>query len=112
MTLLAGLRWRRQPRWLAHAHAVAFGYFWLPCPTCGRMFGGNEWVDYCDRAQHFGTIPREPGGGTGICPHCTATGVGCRAWATGDIQPPRFHVGCTFAPQPDVTPPGGAWVFP
>lgn len=26
------------------------GYFWLPCPTCGRMFGGHEiggyvWTD-------------------------------------------------------------------
>lgn len=22
--------------------AKAGGFFWLPCPVCGRMFGGNE----------------------------------------------------------------------
>ena len=24
------------------AIAGIFGCFWLPCPSCGRMFGGNE----------------------------------------------------------------------
>ena len=23
-------------------YAAMFGYFWLPCPVCGRMFGGHE----------------------------------------------------------------------
>ena len=23
-------------------YALACGYFWLPCPLCGRMFGGHE----------------------------------------------------------------------
>jgi hypothetical protein len=23
-------------------HARLFGYFWKPCPRCGRMFGGHE----------------------------------------------------------------------
>jgi hypothetical protein len=27
-------------RWL---RAKFGGYFWLPCPWCGRMFGGFEW---------------------------------------------------------------------
>jgi hypothetical protein len=31
-------RWRRWHHWLA----VSRGYFWLPCPTCGREFGGHE----------------------------------------------------------------------
>lgn len=22
--------------------AMLWGYFWLPCPLCGRMFGGHE----------------------------------------------------------------------
>jgi hypothetical protein len=25
------------------AYAISHGYFWLPCPRCGRMFGGHEW---------------------------------------------------------------------
>ena len=23
-------------------YAWLFGYFWLPCPRCGTMFGGHE----------------------------------------------------------------------
>ena len=23
-------------------YAYLFGYFWLPCPRCGQMFGGHE----------------------------------------------------------------------
>jgi hypothetical protein len=30
------------PRRLHQAYAVLVGYFWLPCPVCGRMFGGHE----------------------------------------------------------------------
>lgn len=30
------------PRWLAHLYATAFGFFWIPCPLCGEMFGGQE----------------------------------------------------------------------
>lgn len=30
------------PRWLHRAWAKAFGWFWLPCPECGRSFGGHE----------------------------------------------------------------------
>lgn len=29
-------------RWMHRAYAFALGYFWLPCPRCGRMFGGHE----------------------------------------------------------------------
>ena len=32
----------RMPRWWANAKATSLGYFWLPCPRCGRMFGGHE----------------------------------------------------------------------
>ena len=28
-----------------HVYAWAFGYFWRPCPLCGRSFGGHEWRD-------------------------------------------------------------------
>jgi len=30
------------PRWMHRAWARIGGYFWLPCPECGRMFGGHE----------------------------------------------------------------------
>lgn len=23
-------------------YAWIFGYFWIPCPKCGKMFGGHE----------------------------------------------------------------------
>ena len=29
-------------RTLHRIYAWMFGYFWLPCPVCGRMFGGHE----------------------------------------------------------------------
>jgi hypothetical protein len=33
----------RRPRWLYRLHAFLLGYFWLPCPACGRPFSGWEW---------------------------------------------------------------------
>jgi hypothetical protein len=54
-------RWR----WFHHAYADAFGFFWLPCPLCGKPFGGHE---------TGGDIPdptRQPGGGVCICSKCT-----------------------------------------
>lgn len=32
----------RGPRFFRKWYAETFGYFWLPCPRCGRMFGGHE----------------------------------------------------------------------
>lgn len=29
-------------RFLNKIYAKAFGYFWLPCPVCGKHFGGHE----------------------------------------------------------------------
>lgn len=29
-------------RKLHHMYAWLFGYFWLPCPSCGAEFGGHE----------------------------------------------------------------------
>ena len=29
-------------RWFNKIYAKLFGYFWLPCPRCDRMFGGHE----------------------------------------------------------------------
>ena len=30
------------PRWVHRFRAWLGGYFWTPCPRCGRMFGGHE----------------------------------------------------------------------
>ncbi len=30
------------PRWLHKLRARLTGYFWLPCPVCGEMFGGHQ----------------------------------------------------------------------
>lgn len=32
----------RLPRWAHRLYAWAVRYFWLPCPRCGRYFGGHE----------------------------------------------------------------------
>lgn len=32
-------------RTLHRLYAWLFGYFWLPCPVCGKMFGGHEVAD-------------------------------------------------------------------
>jgi hypothetical protein len=29
-------------RWVNWLYALLCSYFWLPCPRCGRMFGGHE----------------------------------------------------------------------
>lgn len=47
-------------RWKAHA----IGTFWKPCPNCGRMFGGHEFLE--------GSIlwdAHNPGHGEPTCPH-------------------------------------------
>ena len=56
----------RLRRWMHKVYAFAFGYFWLPCPECGRWFGGHEegggtlWVSgtKTSRSGHL------------LCPNC------------------------------------------
>lgn len=36
------MNFMRKFRWLNRVYARMFGLFWLPCPICGRMFGGHE----------------------------------------------------------------------
>lgn len=45
------------PRSWHHAWADLNGYFWKPCPRCGRMFGGHEWkgTDYYAKGMGKGT---------------------------------------------------------
>ena len=46
-------------------YAWLFGYFWVPCPVCGREFGGHE----CG----FGALIGEDGHARIVCndPQCT-----------------------------------------
>ncbi len=65
---------------IRRATAARMGAFWLPCPVCREEFGGHEWR----RASgHDDCIPEldNPRSGTGICPTCTAKGIGCYAQA-------------------------------
>lgn len=52
------------PRILHRIYTFILGYFWLPCPLCGRYFGGHE-------VQ--ASILNDPydGCGRGVCPNCT-----------------------------------------
>jgi hypothetical protein len=67
--------WRDPPWRQAHRlYAFLLGYFWVPCPLCGRYFGGHEWRDINGLPS---SIPAgDPGISKGICPKCTRAGRG------------------------------------
>ena len=44
-------------------YAWLFGYFWLPCPMCGRMFGGHEIV-----RVHAAALVGDDGKARCVCP--------------------------------------------
>jgi hypothetical protein len=52
-----------KPRFNQQAYARAFGYFWLPCPICGKMFGGHETAD-------GGFLMDSWNGGQCVCSEC------------------------------------------
>ncbi len=56
----------RKPRWMSHLYATIHAYFWLPCPNCGRMYGGHE--------NHGPTLFTDMGSGSTTCgePVCAA----------------------------------------
>lgn len=65
----------RWPRWVHRWYARTRGYFWLPCPICGRETGGHEWGHYDGKSSaiHPGSDKNR---GIGICPSCTRAGYG------------------------------------
>lgn len=91
-------RWR----WFAHFCAWQFGYFWLPCPSCGEMFGGME----SSRSEHYDSVNAVYEGvvlrSQVICPPCIDRGEGCRDHA----RLHRYHQGCEFAQPADDEPHG------
>lgn len=67
------------PRCLHQLYAFWLGYFWLPCPLCGKYFGGHEWKDRKGRSSRIVDPARSRPGATyrtGICPNCTRDGLG------------------------------------
>lgn len=52
-------------RFIARMRAKLGGYYWLPCPVCGRMFGGHE----SGRGPHS-TLWDSPNGGRAVCRQC------------------------------------------
>lgn len=51
------------PRDEHRAYAARYGFFWLPCPICGYMFGGHE-------ARRGGRLWLSPWSGNMTCPNC------------------------------------------
>ena len=68
-------RMSRLPRWLHHLWANLGGYFWLPCPLCGRDSGGHEWRRINGKPDSI-PWPGKQGTHIGICPACTRAGLG------------------------------------
>jgi hypothetical protein len=56
---------KHMPLWIRRLYAHVFGYFWLPCPICNCMFGGNEW-------ENGATLLNDHFSGVGVCPSCKA----------------------------------------
>jgi hypothetical protein len=54
-------------RLLNKLYANLFGYFWIPCPLCGNMFGGHE---VNERTKSI--IKKNGHGGIVICQKCSA----------------------------------------
>ena len=69
------------PRWLNRLWSWLGGWFWSPCPLCGRHFGGHEWRDI--RGQTSVIPAGTPGISTAICPWCTRAGRGTAALVIG-----------------------------
>ena len=46
-------------QWL---YACTHSYFWLPCPICGKNFGGHEWQE---------SLYDSWSSGRGVCPSCS-----------------------------------------
>ena len=47
------------------AYAKLHGYFWLPCPLCGNMFGGHEWGSGSNSSIKISWNRSK-----GVCPNC------------------------------------------
>ena len=53
---------RRTPVWWRWLRARIGGYFWGPCPICGKPYGGHE--------ANKGDLMTSWSGGVMTCPNC------------------------------------------
>ncbi|MDB5716271.1 MAG: hypothetical protein JWO15_3668 [Sphingomonadales bacterium] len=76
-------------------YAQVNGYFWLPCPVCGMMFGGHEWNEIDNLPC---SVPESTSSSvaTAICPTCTQQGYGYpHAFFLGEMRPDLKPLGPT-----------------
>jgi hypothetical protein len=75
-------------RWIEQLYARNHGYFWLPCPRCGRYFGGHE-----QKGTDLPT-PGQPGRSKAACERCVispedAAAEQIAAWGYGYLEMPN-----------------------
>jgi len=58
------------PRADHERYAKANGLFWLPCPRCGKPYGGHEWR--CKDSAYSVQCQRDPADDHGTC--CPGSG--------------------------------------
>src|ERR1035437_4571241 len=51
-----------------HKFALSHGFFWVPCPICGKNYGGHEWKTEENRYRN--SLMSSAFSGSGICPNC------------------------------------------
>lgn len=77
-------------RLLNQLYAFIFGYFWLPCDTCGSEFGGHEWLHTFPEV-----LVMKDGGTYGVCPKChqraLKSGLQPEQWGVILLQPGQFR---------------------
>lgn len=78
-------KWYWRIRWISYLYAWINSYFWLPCPLCGRHFGGHEWYP-------GNTLMISPYQGKGVCPRCGSEARRQNNIFRQSIDATSFHV--------------------
>ena len=63
-------------RWAHRLWAFLRGYFWIPCPVCGRDFGGHE--------ASGAALWKSPGCGRVVCRDQDCITVALNSWRAGE----------------------------
>lgn len=83
-------------RYINKLYAKLFGYFWLPCPICGEMFGGHECTKAPDGFDNaiidYDKTDIESGGvySLSICQSCSEDGLGSTKHSINSILINQF----------------------
>lgn len=73
-----------QMRTMNRLYAWLFGYFWLPCPICRRMFGGHE-----VKRGYIVSLMSSRSEGQVVCPRCKVEAI--RRNLANGTQPVMGH---------------------